>query len=81
MARPSMHALRLSTICGKGPTPLPSARGDENSREARNLRRPFKQGVILVESAADSVVAVVLVGWDGCEVRLCDLCARVPCER
>ncbi len=41
----------------------------------------FKQGVLLVESAADSVVAVVLVGWDGCEVRLCDLCARVPCER
>jgi len=32
VARPSMHALRLSTICGKGPTPLPSARGDENSR-------------------------------------------------
>jgi hypothetical protein len=43
VARPSMHALRLSTICGKGPTPLPSARGDENSREAerRNLRRPY----------------------------------------
>jgi len=44
---------------------------------------------VLVESAADSVHEVlalstagadVLVGWDGCEVRLCHPCARV-CAR
>jgi hypothetical protein len=40
----------------------------------------------MAESAADSVVCVAwcvrwcLVGWDGCEVCLCEPCARVrPC--